>query len=52
MSNLDPRAQLLEGQTVAFLQALDAQGGPPLYKLTPADARNVLLGAQTSAHVI
>jgi hypothetical protein len=25
MSNLDPRTQLLEGQTVAFLQALDAK---------------------------
>jgi hypothetical protein len=52
MSNLDPRAQLLEGQTAAFLQALDAQGCPPIYKLTPADARNVLLGAQTSGNVI
>src|SRR5262249_49606298 len=37
MNNLDPRAQLLEGQTVAFVQALDAQGGSPIYTLTPAD---------------
>lgn len=52
MSNLDPRTQVLEGQTVAFLQALDAQGGPPVYKLTPAEARNALLSAQTGADVI
>jgi acetyl esterase len=52
MSNLDPRAQLLEGQTVAFLQTLDVQGGPPIYTLTSADARNLLLGAQTSAQVV
>src|SRR5262245_22006016 len=43
MNNLDPRAQLLEGQTVAFVQALDAQGGSPIYTLTHADARNLLL---------
>jgi acetyl esterase/lipase len=51
MNNLDPRATILEAQTLAFLQALDAQGGPPIYKLTPAAARNVLLSAQTSGTV-
>ena len=48
----DVRAGILEAHTLAFLKELDAQGGPPIYKLTPADARNLLLGAQTSAHVI
>ena len=52
MNNLDPRAAMLEAQTLAFLQALDAQGGPPIYTLTPAVARNLLLGAQRSAHLI
>lgn len=51
MNNLDPRATMLEAQTLAFLQALDAQGGPPIYKLTPAAARDVLLNAQTSVPV-
>ena len=52
MNERDTRAAILEAQTLAFVQALDAQGGPPIYTLTPADARNLLLGAQTSAHVI
>ena len=52
MNDRDTRAAILEAQTLAFVQALDAQGGPPIYKLTPADARNLLLGAQESAHVI
>ncbi len=52
MNNLDPRATFLEAQTVRFLQALEAQGGPPIYKLTPTEARNLLLGAQTSANVV
>jgi len=51
MNNLDPRATMLEAQTLAFVQALDAQGGPPIYQLTPATARDVLLGAQTSVPV-
>jgi acetyl esterase len=51
MNTLDPRATILEAQTLAFVQALDAQGGPPIYTLTPADARNLLLGAQTSVNV-
>lgn len=51
MNNLDPRATMLEAQTLAFVQALDAQGGTPIYQLTPAAARDVLLGAQTSVPV-
>jgi acetyl esterase len=45
------RAASLEPHTLAFLKALEAQGGPPVYTLAPADARNVLLGAQTSGQV-
>src|SRR5712692_11334988 len=30
-----------------FLQKLAAQGGPPLYTLSPAEARAVLAGVQT-----
>jgi hypothetical protein len=52
MNHHETRAAILEAQTLAFVQALDAQGGPPIYKLTPADARNLLLGAQESAQVI
>lgn len=51
MNNLDPRATLLEAQTWAFVQALDAQSGPAIYQLTPAAARDVLLRAQTSVKV-
>jgi hypothetical protein len=51
MNKFDPRATILEAQTLMFLQALDTQGGPPIYKLTPAAARNVLLSAQTSGTV-
>jgi acetyl esterase len=51
MNTSDTRATFLEAQTLAFLQALEAQGGPPIYKLTPAAARNLLLSAQTSGTV-
>jgi acetyl esterase len=44
LMNLDPG-------TAAFLQALDAQGGPPLYALSPKDARAVLLNVQQSVTV-
>src|SRR5262245_25519559 len=47
----DKRSAILEPTTLAFLKALEAQGGPPVYTLAPADARNVLLGAQTSGNV-
>ncbi len=51
MNSHDTRAKVLEAQTLAFVKALDAQGGPPIYTLTPADARNLLLGAQAEADV-
>jgi acetyl esterase len=41
----------LDATTGAFIQALSAQGGPPLYTLSPADARNVLLSVQRSVNV-
>lgn len=51
-NHADGRAARLEPQTLAFLQALEAQDGPPLYKLTPTDARNVLLQVQTSGNIL
>lgn len=39
----------LERQTEAFLDALAAGGGKPLETLSPADARQVLIGAQKGA---
>lgn len=42
----------LDATTDAFIKALDAQGGPPLYTLSPADARNVLLSVQRSVNVL
>jgi acetyl esterase len=38
---------VLEPKTQAFIDSLAAQGGEPIYKLTPADARNVLEKAQS-----
>jgi acetyl esterase len=38
---------VLEPKTQAFVDALAAQGGPPIYTLSPADARNVLENAQS-----
>lgn len=40
-----------ERTTQSFLNALAAAGGPPLETLSPADARQVLVGAQASANV-
>mmetsp|Transcript_3522 Transcript_3522/g.6785 ORF Transcript_3522/g.6785 Transcript_3522/m.6785 type:complete len:324 (+) Transcript_3522:93-1064(+) len=37
----------IEGNTQAFLNALSEAGGPPIYTLTPAEARQVLRGAQS-----
>jgi acetyl esterase len=37
---------LLEPTTQSFIDALTAAGGPPLYTLSPAAARDVLAGAQ------
>ncbi|HWK43598.1 MAG TPA: alpha/beta hydrolase [Stellaceae bacterium] len=39
-------APSVEPATQGFLDALAAGGGPPIYTLSPADARNVLAGAQ------
>lgn len=41
----------VEITTQAFLQALEAGGGPPLETLSPKDARAVLIGAQASVKV-
>ncbi len=37
----------IEPNTQKFLNAVAAAGGPPIYKLSPKDARNVLAGANT-----
>jgi acetyl esterase len=42
---------VLEPKTQAFVDALAAQGGKPLYELSYADARKVLEDAQASARV-
>ncbi|WP_151758914.1 alpha/beta hydrolase [Dictyobacter vulcani] len=49
--SIDPRISLLEPATLAFLKRLEAQGGPPLYTLTPTDARNILVSVQRSSPV-
>lgn len=41
----------LDATTNAFLQSLAAQGGPPLYTLSPAEARAVLTRVQSSVTV-
>lgn len=40
-------APVLEPTTQAFIDSLAAHAGPPIYTLSPADARNVLAGAQS-----
>lgn len=40
------RRMSLDSTTAAFLEKLEAQGGPPLYTLSPTEARNVLLNVQ------
>ncbi|HEY4386346.1 MAG TPA: alpha/beta hydrolase, partial [Ktedonobacteraceae bacterium] len=47
----DRRTLQLEPDTLAFLKMLEAQGGPPLYSLSPTDARAVLSSVQASANV-
>ncbi|WP_028008813.1 alpha/beta hydrolase [Solimonas flava] len=42
-------AASVEPGTQAFLDAVAAQGGKPIYTLSPADARQVLSGAQSGA---
>ncbi|MGF6553042.1 acetyl esterase [Paraburkholderia youngii] len=40
-------APVLEPGTQQFIDALSAHAGPPIYTLSPSDARNVLAGAQS-----
>ncbi|MBO0778603.1 MAG: alpha/beta hydrolase, partial [Ktedonobacteraceae bacterium] len=47
----DRRVMELELNTLAFLKVLEAQGGPPIYTLSPPDARAVLSEIQVGAHV-
>lgn len=42
-------APVLEPVTQKFIDTLSAAGGPPLYTLSPADARNVLTGVQAQS---
>ncbi|MFN8467814.1 MAG: alpha/beta hydrolase [Caldilineaceae bacterium] len=51
MQSYDDRAARLEPQTLAFLQALDAAGAPPLFALDPAVARLALVQLQHQVHV-
>jgi acetyl esterase len=41
----------LDATTEAFIQSLAAQGGPPIYTLSPTDARAVLTRVQSSVTV-
>src|SRR5262245_59915356 len=43
-----PQRPILEAQTQRFLDALTAQGGPPIYQLSYAAARDVLENAQAA----
>jgi acetyl esterase len=47
----DRRAGQLDPQILDFLQKLEAQGGPPLSTLSPADARSILVSVQRSVNV-
>lgn len=46
--NASPANPLLEPRTQAFIDALNAAGGPPLYTLSPEAARAVLADAQAA----
>jgi acetyl esterase len=46
-----PAPTAVEPRTQAWLDSLAAAGGPPLYELSPQDAREVLRGAQASVPV-
>jgi len=37
----------VENKTKLFLEKLQQSGGPPLYTLTPTEARNILSGLQS-----
>ena len=47
----DHRSMQLDPHILDFLQALEAQGGPPLWTLSPASVREVLLSLQQSVTV-
>jgi acetyl esterase len=47
----DRRTMQLDPHILDFLKGLEAQGGPPLYTLSPADARLVLVNIQRSVNV-
>jgi acetyl esterase len=47
----DQNTPVLEPATRAFIDAVNSQGGTPLYQLPYADARNILEQAQASATV-
>jgi acetyl esterase len=44
----DHRITQLDPRILDFLKGLEAQGGPPLYTLSPVDARQVLVSVQRS----
>lgn len=44
----DDRTTVLDPTILTFLKKLETQGGPPLYTLTPDQARQVLLSVQRS----
>ena len=47
----DHRGMQLDPHILDFLKALEAQGGPPLWTLSAASARDVLLSIQRSVTV-
>jgi len=47
----DRRSERLDPHMLHFLKELEAQGGPPLYMLSPADARLALVTVQRSVSV-
>jgi acetyl esterase len=47
----DPRIMQLDPRILDFLTTLEAQGGPPLWTLSPTSAREVLLSVQRSVTV-
>ncbi len=47
----DRRITQLDPHILDFLKGLEAQGGPPLYTLSPADARRALVSLQRSVNV-
>jgi acetyl esterase len=47
----DPRSEILEPVTLGFLQTLEAAGGTPIYKLPPAEGRQIFSGLQAGTPV-